>query len=419
VRICLLTIGSRGDVQPCVALGLALQAQGHHVRVGTHLEFESWIRGLGLDFYPVQGNPRELLQSPQGLEMLETGTHLPRFLRTFRAAAEASMSEGFDDCLAAAREMDLLIVSFFVLPVALPIAHKLKIPLALAWLQPYTPTARFPVLMLPQLFLGGFLNRLSHTLAHQLFWQTFRRIVQDWCQRRDLPVIPFWGPFGQIDSPRYPVLNAFSRHLVAPPHDWPAWVHTTGFWFLDQTSHWQPEPELAHFLQAGPAPVYIGFGSMSSADPRALAELVSRALSLSGQRGLLSQGWGGLEKPEPRENLFLLDQAPHEYLFPQVAAVVHHGGAGTTAAGLRAGKPTVTVPFFADQPFWAWRLYGHGVGTRPLPRPQLSAERLARAIERAVSDTHLRQRAEALGAAIREEGGAVEAARLISQMFAR
>jgi sterol 3beta-glucosyltransferase len=418
MHICILTIGSRGDIQPCIALAVGLQKAGHQVRIGTHAEFEAAIRAQGLDFYPVKGNPRELLQSAGGQEILNSGANPISFLKKFKAAAYESMLGGFDDCLEAARGADLIIYSFFVMGIGFQIGEKLKIPSLLAYLQPYTPTTHFPMLMLPNLFLGGFLNRLSHQMAEQIFWQTFKDVVSDWRKNSlQLPPLPFWGPFQMLNSPRYPILCGFSRHLLARPSDWPAWVHITGFWFLEQAASWEPPPELTAFLEAGSAPVYVGFGSMTTSNPAATAELVIQALQDTGQRGVLMQGWGGLNTELKNEQLFLLESAPHDWLFPKMSAVVHHAGAGTTAAGLRAGIPTVSVPFFGDQPFWAWRIFGNGAGPRPIPQQKLTRVKLAQAIDKAVNSTQMRERAQDLGRKIQAERGVDKAVQIFEGLF--
>lgn len=416
MRICILTIGSRGDVQPYIALGVALQARGHRVRIATHREFETLVCSQGLAFYPVAGNPREILQGPEGQAILATGTQLMAFLKAFRHAAQSALLPGFDDCLLAAQDADLLIYAYFVTAIGYLIGEHLQIPSLRAHLQPFTPTRQFPMLMLPHHFLGGFLNRLSHQVAEQVFWQTFRDTVNQWAQQRlKRSALPFWGP--PVHSPRFPIINAFSPSLVPPPPDWPPWVHTTGFWFLDRGQDWTPPADLQAFLKAGPPPVCIGFGSMGSADPQAISELLGKALKRCGVRGILLQGWGQLQKPEVHEDLLLLEEAPHDWLYPRVAAVVHHGGAGTTAAGLRAGKPTVTVPFFGDQAFWSWRVFGFGAGPRPIPRPQLTADKLARALDTAIHHPRIQRRAQALQAAIEAEQGVEKACALIERLF--
>jgi UDP:flavonoid glycosyltransferase YjiC (YdhE family) len=192
-------------------------------------------------------------------------------------------------------------------------------------------------------------------------------------------------------------------------------VHVTGYFFLDSETDWQPSSELKAFLEAGNPPVYIGFGSMAGSNPEELARLVSQALASSGQRGLLLTGWGGLSADLVPDNVFVVDSVPHSWLFPRMAAVVHHGGAGTTAEGLRAGVPTVVIPFVFDQPFWGARIKALGFGPDPVPLKKLTADRLANAITIAVTDPAIRQRARSCGEAIRAEDGTGNAVKIIKQ----
>jgi UDP:flavonoid glycosyltransferase YjiC (YdhE family) len=185
---------------------------------------------------------------------------------------------------------------------------------------------------------------------------------------------------------------------------------------LDPPLDWSPPPALVDFLNAGAPPVYVGFGSMSSRDPRATANLVLQALQRTGQRALLLSGWAGLQPADLPPHVFPLDALPHAWLFPRVAAIVHHGGAGTTGAALRAGVPSIVIPFFGDQPFWGHRVAELGAGPRPIPRRQLTPDRLATAIQTAVTDTAMRQRAVAVGAAIQAEDGLARAVEVISRL---
>jgi len=211
------------------------------------------------------------------------------------------------------------------------------------------------------------------------------------------------------------MLSAYSPGIIPHPEDWPDSVHITGYLFPDTPSDWQPSPELKAFLEAGDPPVYIGFGSMAGRNPEQLARLILDALAESGQRGLLLTGWGGLSADLAPDNVFVLDSAPHSWLFPHMAAVVHHGGAGTTAEGLRAGVPTVVVPFVFDQPFWGARLKALGVAPDPVPHKNLTADRLAAAIRTAVTDPEIRRRAKACGEAIRAENGIANAVEIVGR----
>jgi sterol 3beta-glucosyltransferase len=202
---------------------------------------------------------------------------------------------------------------------------------------------------------------------------------------------------------------------VPRPADWDESSVVTGYWFLDALTGWQPDPALVKFLQAGPPPVYVGFGSMFMQGGARKTDIVLKALRRAGQRGVLATGWGGLTADSTSDDIFVLEAVPHDWLLPQVAAVVHHGGAGTTGAALRAGKPSVVCPLVGDQPFWGRRVAALGVGPSPLSRRKLTVETLANAISQAVSDQDIRQRAAALGATIRAEDGVGKAITLINQ----
>lgn len=200
-------------------------------------------------------------------------------------------------------------------------------------------------------------------------------------------------------------LYAYSEAVVPRPADWDESSVVTGYWFLDAPANWQPDPQLVSFLQEGSTPVYIGFGSMFMGGGKQKTEIALQALRLTGQRGILATGWGGLTGEITSRDIFVLDAVPHDWLFPKVAAIVHHGGAGTTGAALRAGKPQIICPFVGDQFFWGRRVADLGVAPSPIPQAKFSAEILADAIQSAVSDSNMRQRALSLGETIRAENG--------------
>jgi sterol 3beta-glucosyltransferase len=211
-----------------------------------------------------------------------------------------------------------------------------------------------------------------------------------------------------------PLLGAYRPSVIPHPPDWPESVHVTGYLYLDSGEEWRPSAELSAFLDGGNDPVYVGFGSMGGREAGRLAALVIEALFASGRRGVLATGWGGLRPESVPDQVFVLDSAPHSWLFPRMAAVVHHGGAGTTAEGLRAGVPNVIVPFILDQPFWGARIRALGVGPDPIPKTKLTAARLAEAISSAVTDERIRSRAAEYGRAVSRETGLENAVNLVS-----
>ena len=318
--------------------------------------------------------------------------------------------------LAACRGVDLVLAGMGGIYIGLALAEKLDLPLLQAYLVPFTPTRAFPSVLVASFpsFLGGSLFRLSHHLTRQIMWQGFRSA--DRLARHSvlgLPAAGFWGPYDSDRTHGLPILYGISPSVIPQPADWGDDIHVTGYWFLDSADDWTPPSALMDFLEAGSPPVYIGFGSMSTRKPEEMAALIIRALGRIGQRAILLSGWGGLRRSDLPETAFMIDSIPHSWLFPRVAAVVHHGGAGTTAAGLRAGVPAVVVPFFGDQPFWGQRVAELGVGPKPVPRKKLTVERLAEAIQAAVTDDAMRQRAADLGSKIRAEDGVGRAVEII------
>jgi sterol 3beta-glucosyltransferase len=269
-----------------------------------------------------------------------------------------------------------------------------------------TPTSEFPNPLFTMKSFGP-LNRMTYNLFDAASSTPYRKLLNTW--RQEKLNLPANG--AGITPASIPRLYHYSAHVVPRPADWNASNILTGYWFLDEAGGWQPPDDLLAFLATDEPPVYIGFGSMPAEDAEAKTRIVIEAVQKSGQRAVIAAGWGGL-KAASQGNIFAIDAAPHDWLFPRMSAVVHHGGAGTTAAGLRAGKPTIICPFFGDQPFWGERVRTLGVGPAPLPQKKLNAANLANAITEATTNKVMRDKAEAIGAALRAEDGvraAVEA----------
>jgi sterol 3beta-glucosyltransferase len=404
MQITILAVGSRGDVQPAVALGVGLSRAGHRVRIGSYAQFADLAAAHGLDFAPIAGDIQALLQSEEGRAVLDSRNPL-RLLRMIRSHARASADQTWGDILAACAGADALVSLGMFYYAADTVATSHGLPHVTAQLQPLLPTGAFPAPLLPAPPLRvAALNRASHQLSELLFWQGLRSLVNQVRRASGLAALPWYPTLARAVHAGAPALYAYSSLVVPKPADWPASAHVTGFWFLDAPASYDPPAELSRFLAAGDPPVYIGFGSMNTRDPRRTGELALKALALSGRRGVLMRGWGGLAASALPPEVLMIDEVSHAWLFPQMAAVVHHGGAGTTGAGLRAGVPSILIPFFADQPFWAERVAALGVGPRPTRRRRLSAEGLARAIE-AAGAPEMRARAAAVGRQIAAEEG--------------
>jgi sterol 3beta-glucosyltransferase len=423
MRILLLTIGTRGDVQPFIALGERLKQNGHDVALCTSSSFSSFVERQGLEYRYLNNDFVELAQGETGRRAMEESGGLAGRLRWMAEAARLfkpifrkTLREEWE----VAQDAEVIIYN----PQSVGgfhIAEALGVPGIMADALPtWVPTGAFPSFAVPDLRLGKWYNRMTYRLLPLGTGGMFGSVVRQW-RSETLKLPPrsrFGGELARSDGRPVPVLYSFSRHVLPPPADWPEHINVTGYWVLDETQDWRPPPELLNFLEAGPPPVFVGFGSMGGRDPARTTRLVLEALARAGQRGLLVTGWGGLETEKTPENALMVENAPYSWLFPRMAAVVHHGGAGTTGAGLQAGKPTVICPFVADQPFWGRRVAALGAGPPPIPQRKLTADNLASAIRQAVTDARMRQRAVDLGEKIRAEDGAGQAASLIEKYAA-
>lgn len=419
MRLVIVAVGSRGDVQPFVALGRGLAAAGYDVVVATHDNFRAFVEGHGLGFGSIGGDAQAIVRDGRGLEWIETGHNPLAFARGFRSLIGPHIQRGIVDAWRACEGADGIVCGGPGFYVGHSVAEKLRLPFIQTYLQPIHPTTAFQSPLFPtRVHLGGAFNLFSHVAAGLTFWHLLRPLLDE-VRVRDLglPRYSLSGPFVRLLRERAPVLYGYSPSVVPKPRNWGDFIRVTGYWFLDAPD-WTMPADLSAFLAAGPPPVYIGFGSMGERDPAATTRLVLDAVARAGTRAILLSGWAGLAAGDLPPTIHRIESAPHDRLLPHVAAVVHHGGAGTTAAGLRAGRPSVVVPFFADQPFWADRVRRLGVGPAPLARTTLTADALAAAIREALDDAAMRARAEALGARIRAEDGVATAVGAIRAHFA-
>ncbi len=415
MRIVFFCAGSQGDIQPCLRLGKGLQQAGFDVSLAAPQNFAALARDAGLPFHALRGDVQQMMAGEAGQKYMESGggnpLHSILAMRKMLGPVALQMAE---DALAACRQADAFITLAVFAPLGVTLAEICGIPLILVEPTPVLPTGDFPAPGWPiQKDLGRWHNRFSGFAMLEVIWQWYRPFVNQFRQRfglRSLNSADFYRALTAV-----PLLGAYSPAVIRHPQDWPGNAHITGYWFDDAQAAWQPAAGLQAFLDQGEPPVYVGFGSMAGRYPRRLAGIVLDALAQSGQRGILAAGWGGLNALDAPENVFILKEAPHGWLFPRMAAVVHHGGAGTTAEGLRAGKAAVIVPFIVDQLFWGKRVQALGAGAEPIPARRLTSAHLAAAIDRAVSEPTMRERAKALGRAIRAENGVKTAVAIIRQ----
>ena len=416
MRISLLSIGARGDAQPLVALGLGLKRAGHEVVIASHLHNKDLIQTYGLEFSPVKFDFKKFLHGKGGQAFLDSRgnslkslTGMARLVRAIQPGVE----EMLFDSLKASEKADAVITA--AIGPGYHIAEKLNVPCFLVELYPFSPTGDFPPPVIPYKYgLGKILNRLTYTIVEQLAWLAFKKNVNKWRKKLDLPAVKFINHFSYVRKKKIPHLNAYSRFVVPKPKDWPEWMHVTGYWFLDKPKDWQPTKDLVDFIENGSPPISIGFGSMTDKNNEKLATILVEALKKTRQRGILLSGWGGLGHKNLPKTILRMDAAPHDWLFPQMKAMIHHGGAGTTGSALRSGIPSIAIPFFGDQFFWGKQIQKIGVGPKPLPIKKLTSENLSKAINQMLTDETMRSKAKEVGKKIQAEDGVGNAIKVIN-----
>ncbi|MEM9216004.1 MAG: glycosyltransferase [Cyanobacteria bacterium P01_F01_bin.150] len=414
MKINILTVGSRGDIQPYLALGVGLKAAGYSVRLTTHATFKPLITRYGLDFFPIGGNVQAIVQGDAGQATIEAGRNPITILQELTKALEPLMKECLQQSWQSCQDVDVIISSGTAFW-GDDIAQQLNLPSFLGLLQPINPTGQFPHPLAPTINLGSLYNQSTYQLLNRFYWQLFKPSIAPWRQTQlDLPN-PKSCPFFSDRWRHLPKLYGFSPTIVPKPTDWDASCHITGYWFLDAPTEFTPPADLLDFLADGEPPVSIGFGSMSSRDSEAMTTTALTALQQTGQRGLLLTGWGGITQTDLPDSVFKLEGIPHAWLFPKMKAIVHHGGAGTTSAALRSGVPSVVVPFFADQPFWGDRTLRLGTSAASIPKRSLSTARLTAAIRTAVESEPLRAKAQQIGRTLQAEDGVTAAVNIIKQ----
>jgi sterol 3beta-glucosyltransferase len=395
MRILIVTAGSHGDVAPFTGLGQRLELAGHQVAIAAHGLFAELVRGCGLEHRLLPGDPVELARARLAAPSPGAG----------RAVFTAFLDElGTGVVAAVAAGADLVLTAFGPAPLSRVVAEAFGIPSVGVYLLPAVPTATFPLPGSPRPDDLGPAGNLA--AGRDLLGRTDDLYADVLPRLRARLGLPAAGPTtaGAIPPVGWAILHGFSPAVVPRPDDWPPEVRVTGYWWPARPTGWQPASELVDFLQAGPAPVFVGFGSMAPPGREWLTEVVAAAVARAGVRAVVQAGWAGLAPLG--DDILLVGEVPHDWLFPRTAAVVHHAGAGTTGAGLRAGVPAVAVPVLLDQPFWAARLHRLGVAPAPLPQRDLSADALAAAIRSCLDEPGFRRRAAALAARIRAEDGA-------------
>ncbi len=409
MKITMFTIGSTGDVLPYVLLGMELQHRGHQVTLACFSGFEELIERSGLKGYTLTGDVVKLMSSIMG-----PGVNGLNYLKKVDEALGSVAPLLLNDLLKATEDADAIVCNFFG-SMYYSVAEKRGIPCIQSEFFPMDLCDEAPISSAPGQNLGRGWNRLTYRLGYLLISLLEKRYLTAWRKENGMRVRRVKpGPDYRLGENTIPVIYAISPHVWPRPKAWGEDIHMSGFWWGEQQMDFDPPEEMTAFLDHGEKPVYIGFGSMVSGDMENTFDIVMRAVKAAGVRAVIGLGWGGDRFSFPSDDqVCFISYAPHDWLLPRMKAIVHHGGAGTTAAGLRYGLPTLVVPFGGDQPFWGHRVHRIGCGPRPISRKRMTVERLAGALKELTSCDMYRQNAMALSEKLRAEKGIQVAADVI------
>ena len=407
MKITILTYGSRGDVQPFLPLSRGLIDSGHQVILAAPLRFNELVEDHGITFAPLAGDPEELSR-----RLNDSGYNYFKMIRELMNHAVNIGADVLRQTEEACKDADLIIHTFTHAVGAHTLAREKNIPdIHIQTFPIFTPTGDYPNITMPNLGVRA-LNRLTHVASSKITWLTSRMGYEQVRRKAGLPKRKLFWPFD--DNPphlRTPILCAWSPSIRPTSSDWPPRTHVAGYFFFPLEETYSPPDELNSFLKSGQPPVCISFGSMVNKDAERINDIVVKALMKTKNRGVILSGWGDI-KNRSSNDLIYLESAPHDWLLPHCKMIIHHGGAGTTAAGLRAGIPSIIVPFMADQPFWGNRVHAIGAGPKPILVKNISVEKIIQAIAKAESNV-IRDHTQVIGQSIRSEDGVKDVIRLI------
>lgn len=413
MKITMLAIGSTGDVRPYMLLGRELHRRGHEITVASFSPFEKMITEAGLKFFCISGDALDLMS-----HLMKPGAVGAKYLIEVEKALRDVAPKLLDDLTRSCEGADAMVCTYFG-SLFYSIAEKYDIPCIQTHYFPMDPNASMPISSAPGQNWGKRWNRTSYKLGYLLIGMVEKRYLTQWRLDNGMSLRPIsTRPNYNVRGRHIPVIYATSPLVMPRPANWDENIHMSGFWYDDQPTDWTPPQDLVDFMAAGEKPIYIGFGSMTSGNMNKTMTTVLRAVRASGVRAVIGMGWGGNVHAHRNKRIYISDYIPHDWLFPRVSAVVHHGGAGTTASGLRNGKPTLVVPFGGDQPFWGNRVHTLGCGPKPIPRDSLTVHRLAKGLVNLTSHASYRVAAEELAIRLREENGVGCAADIVEREIA-
>ena len=413
MKITMIAIGSTGDVRPYCLLGRELKRRGHEITIAAFTDFEEMVTKAGLAFFPVAGDVKDLMS-----HLMKPGAVGLSYLHEAEEAIRGIAPVLLRDLTGAGEGAEAILCTFFG-TMYYSVAEKYRVPCIQTHYFPMDPNPVMPISSAPWPHLGGWWCRLSYRIGYLLISLLEKRYLTAWRREHGLDLRHLrTKPDYSCNGHRIPAIYATSPLLMPRPANWDEKIYMSGFWWEPYDKAYAPPQDLLDFLAAGEKPVYIGFGSMVSGDMDETFRIVREAVEKSGVRAVIASGWAEKKHPVNTESIHYVDFVPHDWMFTQVAAAVHHGGAGTTASSLRAGLPTLIVPFGGDQPFWGDRVHAAQCGPAPVPRDSMTADSLAKALRDLTGNPIYREKAAAMGEGMRNEHGVQTAADIIEREIA-
>jgi len=419
--ISVLAAGTRGDAQPPAMLCRELARRGHEVRFIAQRDFSDMIEGSDVSLKALPGDLHAELTSGDAQNFFAGGGNPLSFLHWFYDVGKKFAAQLTPAMVEYTAGSDMIVGTGLLDYYSNLMARVHKTKAAHAYMQPAVPTREFPCALfaVPPFDMPGWMNKLEARLYFEAAWLGARPIAKIAHKMLGLPPPSWRVPIMEELHRGQPFLMAYSEAFLPRPADWPDHVEVTGFWFRDTPPSWQPPEDLVHFIAAGSPPIYAGFGSMVMKNPEATVNAVLDAVAANNARAVIASGWSGYKPQKLPSNIFAVDSIPHDWLLPQMATSIHHGGAGTTGASLRAGVPQIVVPFVGDQFFWGLQVEKRGVGPKRIAHTNLTAASLGQAISAALNDQAMRKRAAEMGSRVRAEDGLARAADIVERTARR
>ncbi|MFG6497597.1 glycosyltransferase [Fictibacillus sp. UD] len=417
MNITILTTGTRGDTQPYIALGKELKKLGHEIKLAAFENYRDLVEHHGLNFHPIKGDIAKIIsemskssiESDNPLKFFTSFRKMKPYIKDKQISMQRDLFEACEGAEAIIYHPGAAIGQFA--------GEYFKVPTILATPFPMAPTKDYPALIFYQMKWGKTANLLTHKLFERGFWLTVKSPIGEfWEERFGKKPVRFKNPYLKEATNLHTSVMSMSHNVFPQSNEK---TKCLGYWLLEEDlTDWEPPQDLSRFIEDGKPPIYVGFGSIYDDHANETIQLVVEALRNNGQRGIIGMGWNRVHGMEDYEDMYFIDNIPHTWLFPKTAGVVHHGGAGTTAAAFQSGVPSVVIPHGNDQFAWGKRTEELGVGSSPIPRKKLTVERLTEGIHQMLQKPIV-ENAHKLGRKLQKENGAQETARYIHTFLNR